>query len=455
MDRKKVVDYPAGTEFDICSWDLTDNSYCITLGRVKDSGDMCDSGVAWGSLGTGAMVAIIACGLLLLIILVLLLICLLRRCCCGRAKEPDGQLVVRRKMDVSSVNLSDITETSGDPSQYGRVNPLLICLNSREESQAVTPHATSPGNGNVANPFTWLGDLSPGTHEFTIDDVERDDRDQIALQEARDRYNMAVAFTEGIERLRVTAKEREIHLDDSGEFNMYEMAVRRGDDGSFRPDIPLAGTSDLLNEIYMRRASQRERAYFRPREEIEVSVMNNMSELSTDNHDTSRLTSCDSMNYTTTQNFYDENAFVSESEAGRRLRMMNWEEEEWQAIVDTEFSDYVRLQQATQSTPLPLPHAVVFPFDAPLPVDEDGENHDTSQDDDLIIYEDGVTSVQVYDAPVVASVVGRTQQSSVPREGSGLHPSTSLFSSPAPVELRRPSRGSGVFNVLSGPSRGM
>ncbi|AAZ12865.1 hypothetical protein, conserved [Trypanosoma brucei brucei TREU927] len=395
MNHNKIRDYPAGTEFSVCAWDLTDNTYCVTLGNVKASGDIC-GGSAWGPLGMGAVIAIIVAAVLLFLLLLLLAVCFLRRCC-SKEKE-ERQLVVADKMQLDNLDMSCISGTSPDPEylESGN-NPLLLGFYSGDGSPNTNTTARTMIDGMTSgvDDFAWGGDF-PGRADWTsVEEQECDDRDQIALQEARDRYNMALVFTDGIERIRVDAKELELQFDYSGEFSMYEGPTGRGVNVNPIPVTVPADHPDLLNAIYMRRASQRRRLQSQTREEIEVSVHDTMSEMSTDVHDTSRLTSYDMMSYTTTQHFYEESTFMLESEAGRRMRLVNWEEEEWQAIVDAEFSDYVRLQQAMRSIPLPLPQAVVLPFNSTATRGRDTINYSGHTHVDG----EGVTVLPVYDTP--------------------------------------------------------
>ncbi|KEG09218.1 hypothetical protein DQ04_05591010 [Trypanosoma grayi] len=386
MDREMLKDIPSTTSLSVCAIDGSDGSYCTTLGHVRPSAQPCGdaSGVSGGKLTEGTLIAIIVLVVILGLLLILLVIWLIIYC----NQKKKAQLILQKdpvfSLDGDSNPLTVYSASVGDGSQP-RSGPFLLGLGrggrAAGDSQRTITLATTTENTVRRSPS------SEGTTDSMRwslwEGIECDDRDQIALNEARDRYNMRVAFLEGIERLRIAEKERDLEYEfsDADEIPPLEMqetmftAVRvPSAPGEEASTAPVPAPAEIIIQ------------------EPEVTVGNMQQVLFNSPGARSLSSSADQMSYTTTQRFYDDRRFTLENEAVRRQRIVNWEDEEWHSIVDAEFNSYIALEKI--APPPPLPQAVVVPFAAVL----DAQAYDDTNNGGAEV-EGEEEEDDVYDAP--------------------------------------------------------
>ncbi|KAG8343352.1 hypothetical protein TRVL_05817 [Trypanosoma vivax] len=365
VNGDQVDNFPIGSDYSVCGWDYNDDSYCLTLATSKINTEVCRA--ASSGLSKGALASIVILSIIIFMLAIVMLVFFLMRL---RAKrDPGGQLVVADKMLMRRTSTPSMIFTPSEGSQVQN-NPLLLGLCRGVPACKDSTQTITVGTSGDENSPSWRGETPDRMRWNLWEGIECDDRDQIALQEARDRYNMALAFTDGLERIRIAEKERDLafELSDHGQHTF---------DRSFKNRtiaVPIGMPQDEP-DVYLN-VSNDTRV---PKRSTPCGGHDSFGKGSTPDaymyaHEASPPSSSDSMNYTTTQRFYDEAAFIRESEEGRRLRLANWEEEEWQMIVESEFHDYIRLEQDADATPLPLPQAVVVPFASAIQQEELGKS---------------------------------------------------------------------------------
>ncbi|KAH9599957.1 hypothetical protein LSM04_004866 [Trypanosoma melophagium] len=383
MDTRRLNAFPIATDFSVCGVDSTDTSYCPTLGRVRVDEEICAGDVVVGgkhSIATGARIAIGILAALLALLIIALIIWLVLRC---RRKR-------KHKKDKHAIGPA-------------AVNPFLlegpVMLELRGTSAAQRTITITPSTDR-----TSLSASPPATDMRLWEDGESDARDQLALQEARDRYHMRLIFTEGLERLRVAAKERDLLFELSGDDEGVDENGARVDYNKSNTNreapvavglVASAPPTEDFDPLYV------------PHPPVEVPLTGTGSNpiavagvVLRDGHISSSpsprnpratpspASSIGTLSYTTTQRFHDERRYTLENEAVRRQRILNWEEEEWHGLVDSEFTSYVRLQQSMEKSPAPpAPDVVVLPFASAFTEVEVGNNNRQEEEGEDDIYD--------------------------------------------------------------------
>lgn len=197
LSERAVAQYPADT-YHMCIFSLQDPTYCMTTGTVTPNTD-CSGHMDKDSnpLQQGWVVALIVIGCILGVLLLAFLIWLIHYCCCRRivSKEiEEYQLVALRQMECSEYEGSVGVSCPGYPVRH----PLLYYpssgSSSLEQLDSNTRSISQQGRSESSPPQTL------------VESIEDDERDQIALEEARTRYQMRLRFTELLERLRLEEK---------------------------------------------------------------------------------------------------------------------------------------------------------------------------------------------------------------------------------------------------------
>eukprot|EP00796_Vickermania_ingenoplastis_P010131 gene10131-7090_t len=273
--------YPAGTEFTMCVWDSTDTDYCTTLGTVKVNSDCTASDTKTDSkkLSTGWLVFIIIACIIAGLLLAALIAYLIWLCCCRDKKEAEKKLVALRQMEGSDFaygpdSLEEYmgAETNRNPLLYYAAagQEELSATQSEEMSERQALKGTEVEEQRAAEEVAAAAAPRQALHDGEEDDelevlhnaetidrdatedelsaeeeedeemeeptnvamvqrIEDDTRDQIALQEARERYMMCLAFKEQLERQRLKEKEEEVELgyEDDAPIKPFSSAVTR------------------------------------------------------------------------------------------------------------------------------------------------------------------------------------------------------------------------------------
>ncbi|ORC86596.1 uncharacterized protein TM35_000271860 [Trypanosoma theileri] len=394
MDPRRLNAFPPSTNFAVCAVDTADMSYCATLGQVRADEKKCsDEASSTQSLATGTRIAIGILSAVLALLIIAAIVWLVLRC--RRTKKDNEKHAIGP----------------------AAMNPLMVegplMLNLRGTSEDYRTITISPSTDRATHSLS-----PPGIDMRLWEEGEHDIRDQLALQEARDRYHMRLVFTEGLERLRVAEKERdllfELSGDDEGEderngncfsYNNNKDDYNSNSDYSSRVApiavgrVASAPPAEELNHTYL------------PHPPVEIPINGTSgaavravagvvveegplspSPVPHNPHDASSPgSSFGTISYTTTQRFHDECRFTLENEAVRRQRILNWEEEELHTIIDNEFNDYVRLQQSlAPPPPPPVSEVVVLPFTAAfteVAVANDDHPEEQEEDDEDDIYD--------------------------------------------------------------------
>ncbi|KAF8289272.1 hypothetical protein TcBrA4_0001410 [Trypanosoma cruzi] len=391
MDPKMLDDDPPQTEYSVCAWDSQDASYCSNLGRVKVSTDSCtsDIGTSGSPMSEELLILIIVLSVLVGVLLIVFLICVTVRFC--RMKEKKKREVVLAYPQMLEQELNPLTiygSTTVSPLPMHEDQSLGAANGDRFTGSSQTPISV----GTSVDRAMGQSPVGVGLRGVTLmnvwESIESDERDQVALQEARDRYNYRLAFTEGIERMSLEEKEQAVP---------FELSSDWGN--------PLEAGDENASASFRRASAPREKdaeAWMDPTEgqmESEGGVAaeegSTVAASFLPHNRTDAVQSLRSGSYTMRQRFYDECRYLFEGETVRRQRVANMADEEWHDIVDAEFNNYVLLQKNFSGTtlPKPLPDTTVLPFAAVVDYQTDTESSNRHYDFCCTDEDD------IYDAP--------------------------------------------------------
>ncbi|RNF18075.1 uncharacterized protein Tco025E_04713 [Trypanosoma conorhini] len=407
LDAALVKDYPSNEEFSVCALHAGDASYCTTLGTVQASNEGCFEGTTTTgtTLSTSMLIAIIVLCVIFGLLLLVLLLCLLLRC---RNREQDKErdtYLAYPQLHGSETNPLTICTSSTSPPRAPKESLFLATRGSHSFGVSQNNFAGSSATDTILLQAAAAAATATGAREVTrrsmLEGLEEGERDQVRLEEARDRYNLRLACAEEQERVRVAAKEQEFNFEYSGNWTNPFAASGGGDDLAEGP-APSAPKPEELDTF----TDTEDGPEPGPRDGYLTSVVELAPALAPFQHDPYLPVdpTTNSMGYTTTQRFHEEWRFLFEAEGVRRQRIFNYAEEEWQNLIDAEFSDYAYLQQAVSEKPLPpppppppppLPLATVLPFAMLIGQQQDAENK-THVRSDLNCIDD---VDDVYDAP--------------------------------------------------------
>lgn len=247
-----VALYPSGTEFTMCVWDTIDTSYCTTLGTVPITTDCTyyNKNKKKG-LSTGWLIFIIIASIIAGLLLLALIAYLIWICCYRDAKAEEKKLIALRQMEGSEYAYpTDYLEEYMDAENQNR-NPLLYysavapqseySVSEYSDATAIKEAPASraaplAASATCAAPIAAFEEhveeqaeeepeaIDRGdemteeameevpTHVAMVQRIEDDGRDQLALEEAKERYIMCLHFKEQLERQRLKEKEAEVEL---------------------------------------------------------------------------------------------------------------------------------------------------------------------------------------------------------------------------------------------------
>ncbi|KPA74278.1 putative mitochondrial hypothetical protein [Leptomonas pyrrhocoris] len=187
MDYDAVKSHGTGALFNLCVLNSGDDSVCTTVASSVAVGTSCTpaskhKGLSGGALA-GAIVGSVVGGLVLLTVLGILI----WFCCCRKSG----------KKDVGSRELVAFQQFAEDDNHLvgyliGGRHPLLYYPSGSHIGRSVSPSPPYPS--------TSSGGYS------AVEEMEEEGRDQIALQEARARYNFRLHFSETLQQLAADAK---------------------------------------------------------------------------------------------------------------------------------------------------------------------------------------------------------------------------------------------------------
>ncbi|KPI87920.1 hypothetical protein ABL78_2998 [Leptomonas seymouri] len=206
MDYNAVFSLGDNASFNLCVLSSTDSSVCTTVANSVPVSTSCTFAVAHRRLSGVALVgAILGCvvGVLLLVALILLL----WWCCCRKSSHKA----------IKSSELVAFQELAGDDQHLvgylmGGRHPLLY-------------YPSGSSVGRSISPFSPYSSTDPGIYS-TVEGTEEEGRDQIALQEARARYNLRLHFSEALQQLETDAKNAAVNADLDATWNSGDSYLR-------------------------------------------------------------------------------------------------------------------------------------------------------------------------------------------------------------------------------------
>ncbi|CAC9449262.1 hypothetical_protein_-_conserved [Leishmania infantum] len=192
LDYDKVSAYPAGSTYHVCVWDSADDSVCTTVSEARVSTNCTRGGGGGRGLSRGTLIAIIV----VCVVVGTTFLCLLLWtvwCCCCRRKAAEGAYTRPEK----GRQLVGFHEFGDEDRLVGYVmsgrHPLLYYPSS------------SVRMGRSVSASLGYPSIS-GSGRSALEEVEDEGRDQIALQEARERYNLRLTFAERLQLLKLAEK---------------------------------------------------------------------------------------------------------------------------------------------------------------------------------------------------------------------------------------------------------
>ncbi|CAJ07049.1 conserved hypothetical protein [Leishmania major strain Friedlin] len=189
LDYDKVSAYPAGSTYHVCVWDSADDSVCTTVSEARVSTNCTRGG---RGLSRGTRIAIIVVCVVLGTAFLCLLFWTVWWCCCRRQlAEGANWKPEKGRQLVGFQELGDEDRLVGYV-MSGR-HPLLYY----PSSSARIGRSVSASLGYPSMSGSGCGALEA---------VEDEGRDQIALQEARARYNLRLTFAERLQLLELAEK---------------------------------------------------------------------------------------------------------------------------------------------------------------------------------------------------------------------------------------------------------
>ncbi|CBZ23702.1 conserved hypothetical protein [Leishmania mexicana MHOM/GT/2001/U1103] len=191
LDYDKVSAYPAESTYHVCVWDSADDSVCTTVSEARVSTSCTRRGGGGRGLSRGALIVIIigcgVAGIALLCLLFWIVWC----CCCRQLAEGADSKPEKGRQLVGLREFGDEDRLVGYV-MSGR-HPLLYY----PSSSARMGRSVSASLGYPSISGSGCG---------ALDEVEDEGRDQIALQEARARYNLRLMFAERLQLLELAEK---------------------------------------------------------------------------------------------------------------------------------------------------------------------------------------------------------------------------------------------------------
>ncbi|TPP52501.1 hypothetical protein CGC21_10460 [Leishmania donovani] len=166
LDYDKVSAYPAGSTYHVCVWDSADDSVCTTVSEARVSTNCTRGGGGGRGLSRGTLIAIIAAE--------------------GAYTRPE-----KGRQLVGFHEFGDEDRLVGYV-MSGR-HPLLYYPSSSVRMDRSV--SASLGYPSIS-----------GSGRSALEEVEDEGRDQIALQEARERYNLRLTFAERLQLLELAEK---------------------------------------------------------------------------------------------------------------------------------------------------------------------------------------------------------------------------------------------------------
>ncbi|EKF28031.1 hypothetical protein MOQ_008233 [Trypanosoma cruzi marinkellei] len=394
MDPKMLDDDPPQTEYSVCAWDSQDTSYCSSLGRVKVSIDPCSAEISTtGSpMSEELLILIIVLSVLVGVLLIIFLMCVAIRF--FRTKERKKREVVLAYPQLLGQELNPLTIYSSPT-----VSPLPMheeqSLGAENRDRFTASSQTPISVGTSVDRAMAQSPVGAGLRGVTLinvwESMESDERDQVALQEARDRYNFRRAFTEGIERMCLEEKEQAVPFELSSEWgNPLETGDENTSTSFRRASAPREKDAEAWMEStggQMMESEEEAGAAAADESTIAASFPPHDRTCVVQNHR--------SVSYTTMQRFHDKCRYLFEGETVRRQRITNMADEEWHDIVDAEFNSYVLLQKKISRgrLPEPLPDTTVMP--SAVVVDHQTETESSNRHYDFYCTDEE----DVYDAP--------------------------------------------------------
>ncbi|AIN95775.1 hypothetical protein LPMP_070900 [Leishmania panamensis] len=192
LDYDKVSAYPAGSTYHVCVWDSADDTVCTTVSEALVSTNCTRGGGAGRGLSRGTLIAVIAVCTVVGLAFLCVLLWVTWFCCCHQPLAAAEWKAGKGQQLVGFPEIGDGDDVVGYI--VSRRHPLMYYPSS------------SARLGRSVSASLGYASLSGSGEGGVVEEREDEGRDQVALQEARARYNVRLSFAEGLQLLELTEK---------------------------------------------------------------------------------------------------------------------------------------------------------------------------------------------------------------------------------------------------------